>query len=104
MTTIGETKWRSILSPPRSQGSGGDTLNVDGVAQRPVLFNGYHGDASTAVIGGEYPFSRGIDTGVSRPPALRVDYVEQLQVTVRLNSECGDRTVSCAAIIRDFVH
>ena len=104
MAAIRKAVGRAVLSSARSQRAGGDALHIGGVAQRTVRFYGHYGDASTAVIGGEHPFPGGIDTQVSGPPALRVDYVEELQAAVRLNRECRDRAVPCAAEIGDLVH
>src|SRR5258708_38861009 len=41
----------------------------------------------STVIGGEQPFARRIDTQVGGTPTLRVDYVQELQAAVRLNSD-----------------
>ena len=41
----------------------------------------------STVIGGEHPFARRIDTQVGGTPTLRVDYVQELQAAVRLNSD-----------------
>src|SRR5262249_26771525 len=95
---------RSILSAARSQGAGGDILNVGGLTQRTVCSYRRDSDAPPAVIGGQHPFPGGIHTQVGRTSALRVDDVEELQAAVRLNGECGDGAVGCSAEIRNLVH
>ena len=90
---------RAILSLMGAQRTGWNALHVGRVAQRPVRFFGRYHDGSRTVIGGEQPFARRIDTQVGGTPTLRIDYVQELQAAVRLNSECRDRAVLCATEI-----
>src|SRR6266436_8599720 len=78
---------RAILSLMGAQRTGWNALHVGRVAQRPVRFFGRYHDGSRTVIGGEQPFARRIDTQVGGTPTLRVDYVQELQAAVRLNSD-----------------
>ena len=78
---------RAILSLMGAQRTGWNALHVGRVAQRPVRFYGRYHDGSRTVIGGEHPLARRIDTQVGGTPTLRIDYVQELQAAVRLNSD-----------------